>query len=303
MTEPIYQHPLAFLIGMEGVALMKAFSGEFDREFTLARLVEVQALLDAADRLGEGTEVPPMSTVAGYDGWSATYDSPGNGIFEIEEPALLPLLERREAGVAVDAACGTGRLAAYLADRGHQVHGFDTSPGMLAVAESKVPAADFALADMRNLPMPDASADLIVNALALGHIEDLEPVFHEAARVLRPGGRFVISDTRGHFFGSVLYPLIKSDVDGNVGYLPTWRHATSEYVRAALPNGFVPRECLELLRIHPVADATEPLEPAIESPPDVWELMQWAVEAANAVYRDEPCVIVWDFELGADPVS
>jgi hypothetical protein len=36
----IYQHPLAYLLGLEGIALMRGFCGEFDREFTLARLAE-----------------------------------------------------------------------------------------------------------------------------------------------------------------------------------------------------------------------------------------------------------------------
>lgn len=33
----IFQHPLAYLLGLEGVALLRAFSGAYDREFTLAR--------------------------------------------------------------------------------------------------------------------------------------------------------------------------------------------------------------------------------------------------------------------------
>ena len=38
----IYQHPLAYLLGLEGVALLRAFSGVYDREFTLARLDEMR---------------------------------------------------------------------------------------------------------------------------------------------------------------------------------------------------------------------------------------------------------------------
>ncbi|MBA2445599.1 MAG: class I SAM-dependent methyltransferase, partial [Nocardioidaceae bacterium] len=209
---------MAYLIGLQGVALMKAFAGEFDREFTFARLAEVRVLLDAADVLGEGLAVPPMSSVDGYDGWAATYDEPGNGIFEIEEPVIHPILDRLPVGLVVDAACGTGRHAAHLAERGHQVHGFDTSPRMLALARAKVPSARFEAADVRSLPLPDSSVDHIVCALALAHVEHLEPCFREAARVLRPGGHLVISDTRGHFIGSTLYPLIKCNVNDDHGY-------------------------------------------------------------------------------------
>jgi hypothetical protein len=42
-TEPIiYQHPLAYLLGLEGIALMRAFAGEHDRGFTASRLADVR---------------------------------------------------------------------------------------------------------------------------------------------------------------------------------------------------------------------------------------------------------------------
>lgn len=55
----IHQHPLAYLLGLEGVALLRAFAGEHDRAFTEARIAEVRELLDRADELGPGVDVPP----------------------------------------------------------------------------------------------------------------------------------------------------------------------------------------------------------------------------------------------------
>lgn len=298
---PIYQHPLAYLIGLEGVSLMKAFAGEFDRSFTEARLAEVRALLDAGEVLGNGVEVPPMSTTDGYDGWSPHYDNPENGIFIIEEGYIRPLLDSLPVGSVVDAACGTGRHAAYLANLGHTVAGFDVSEGMLMVAREKVPGARFERADVSNLPISDASVDAIVCALALSHVEDLGPVFVEAARVLRPGGRFIISDTRGHFIGSPLYPLIEWDVNDNVGYVANWRHSTVEYLRAALAHGFKVRDVEEPMRPSDTVDVSEPPTPVEhpDLPPNVWALHPWAVEAANAAKRDDPALIIWEFELEA----
>ena len=45
----IYQHPLAYLLGLEGIALLKAFSGVYDRDFTVARFRDIQMLLDSAE--------------------------------------------------------------------------------------------------------------------------------------------------------------------------------------------------------------------------------------------------------------
>ena len=103
-------------------------------------------------------------------------------------------LASREPGVALDAACGTGRFAEFLAKRGHRVIGVDSSPDMLAHARRRVPDAEFRLAELDRLPLPDDSVDVIVCALALVHVPRLHPVLAEFARVLRPGGDLVISD-------------------------------------------------------------------------------------------------------------
>jgi hypothetical protein len=58
----IYQHPLAYLLGLEGIALLRAFSGAYDREFTLARLREIRELLESPDALGAGVEARPITT-------------------------------------------------------------------------------------------------------------------------------------------------------------------------------------------------------------------------------------------------
>ena len=145
MTESpsvIYQHPLAYLLWLEGTALLKGFVGEHDREFTLARLAEVRALLDSADDLGDGVEARPISTQLGYAMWAPFYDEPGNALLEIEQPIVREILDDLPVGVALDAACGTGRHTAYLAGLGHSVIGVDSSPEMLAVASEKVPAGD-----------------------------------------------------------------------------------------------------------------------------------------------------------------
>jgi len=306
----IYLHPLAYLVGLEGVALMKAFAGEYDRDFTLARLAEVKRLLDSPDVFGpdafgpgvfgEGVEVQPMPSPDAYDGWAAGYDDPDNGYFAMDEAVLLPVLDRLPPGVAVDAACGTGRYAAQLAARGHDVHGFDTSAGMLTLARTKVPDGHFEEAEMTAMPMADSTADLVVNTLAITHVEDLVPVFAEAARILRPGGHLLISDVRGYFIGSDRTPLITWNLADEVGYIPSWSHPTSKYLQAAIPAGFLVRDCQELTA--PASCRDEPDEPPVPptpgQPPSIWDLHTWAPEAAGAVHGQRTCLILWQFQLG-----
>jgi len=136
----IFQHPLAYLLGLEGIALLRAFAGQYDREFTLARIADIRALLDAAAELGDGVEEAPMSMREGYAQWAPWYDEPGNELLEIEEPVVREILDALPVGVALDAACGTGRHGAYLASLGHRVIGVDATPEMLDVARVKIPA-------------------------------------------------------------------------------------------------------------------------------------------------------------------
>ncbi|MFD0469351.1 class I SAM-dependent methyltransferase [Nonomuraea thailandensis] len=188
-----YEHPLAYVLGLEGMALMRAFTGEHGREFVEERIAEIRALLADESLAEAGVEVARVDTVEGYRIWSRTYDGP-NSTFDYDEPLVHAIIDGLPAGVALDAACGTGRFAAALAERGHRVIGVDSSPDMLALARERVPEGDFRLGDLRGLPVPDDTADLVVCSLALTHAPSLDPVLAEFARVLRPGGHVVIAD-------------------------------------------------------------------------------------------------------------
>jgi hypothetical protein len=100
----IYQHPLAYLLGLEGIALLRAFAGEYDRDFTTARLDEVRALLDSVEELGDGTAVRPIPTTEAYHSWAEFYDEPGNQLIDLEQPIVREILDGLPRGVALDAA-------------------------------------------------------------------------------------------------------------------------------------------------------------------------------------------------------
>lgn len=300
----IYQHPLGYLLGLEGIALLRAFSGAYDREFTLARLREIRELLESPDALGAGIEARPISTREGYDRWAPSYDEPGNQLLDLEQPIVREILDGLPIGVALDAACGTGRHAAYLASLGHTVIGVDSSPGMLARAREKVPQGEFHEADLHELPLADDSVDLVVCAIALVHLPDLEGPFGEFARILRPGGHLVVSDQCG-LIGNIGLPVGFDGPDGEVGYLPTYARFASEYLAAALPLGFQVLRCEEPRVPSPLLDEEartihdgERLPP--QDPNDspwIWALHAEAIEATNAAWRGKPSSIIWLFQL------
>ncbi|MEJ7630043.1 MAG: class I SAM-dependent methyltransferase [Nocardioidaceae bacterium] len=209
-------------------------------------------------------------------------------------------------GLALDAACGTGRHTEYLASLGHSIIGVDTSPEMLANARAKVPSGEFHCGDLHSLPTADAQVDVVVCALALMHVPDLDAAFAEFVRVLKPGGHLVVSDWRG-LMGNIALPVIKDGPDGRPGFIPSRARLTSEYLSAALPLGLEVRRCKEPRRPSPFVDRTgtppqdkEPVARYVAGDtPNIWSLHPYCPEATNAAFRDTPSAIIWHFQLQA----
>ena len=294
----IYQDPRAFLLGLEGIALLDAWAGDHDREFVDTRLAEIRRLLDDEKLRDHGVLAERVSTVTAYEQHSASYDAhAGGGLFAIDEPVVAEYLRGREPGVALDAACGTGRFAEFLAKRGHQVIGADSSPDMLAHARRRVPDGEFHLAALDQLPLPDDSVDVIVCALALVHVPSLHPVLAEFARVLRPGGDLVISDL--HHEHVTRGAVIKArGPAGEPCIVATYRHQLGDYLRAALSLGLQVRRCEEPGAARPAGPLPEPATEIGDWRDWPWSLMDYLPSAARAA-DGRPSLVIWHFQLPA----
>jgi SAM-dependent methyltransferase len=91
-------------------------------------------------------------------------------------------------GPVLDVCCGEGRLAARL-DAGVRWAGLDVSPAQLAAN----PYRPVVQADMRALPFADGTFAEVTHLWCLYHLDNPVPAIAEAARVLRPGGRYYAS--------------------------------------------------------------------------------------------------------------
>ncbi|MCY1137699.1 class I SAM-dependent methyltransferase [Actinoplanes sp. Pm04-4] len=286
----IYQQPLHYLLGVEGLALLRAYGGEHDRAFAEARVAEIRKLLDDPGLTG-GVEARAVDTVTGYRVWAETYDQPGNGLFAYEEPFVREVVGALEPGVALDAACGTGRHTQHLASLGFRVTGVDSSPDMLAHARVRVPTAEFHQGDLSRLPVPDEHADLVVCALALAHLPDLRPAFAELARVLKPGGHLIVTDIHHErvLLGSM--PHVRTH-DDEPALIPSYQHRASDYLAAALPVGLEVRACAEP-RDNGAVGERFPIEEWDTWP---WSLVGQAPEAYQAASAPSPVAILWHFQ-------
>ncbi len=106
------------------------------------------------------------------------------------------------ADLCVDLGCGRGKdvltLAKKVGLRGH-VFGIDGSPEMIAAARARAVQQDvinvtFWQASLEELPLGDGAVDWVVSNCALNHAQDKARVWREIARVLAPGGCFMVSD-------------------------------------------------------------------------------------------------------------
>ncbi|MBX3702218.1 MAG: malonyl-ACP O-methyltransferase BioC [Steroidobacteraceae bacterium] len=99
--------------------------------------------------------------------------------------------------VVLDLGCGTGHGALALAARWPEarVIAVDAAPGMLqqAARHDAAGGCERLCADARALPLPDAGVDLVFSNLMLQWCDDLDAVFAEVARILRPRGLFTFT--------------------------------------------------------------------------------------------------------------
>ncbi len=129
-----------------------------------------------------------------------------------ERPATQSLLPDVAGRDVLDAGCGPGHYAAWLARRGARVVGIDVTPEMLALARAHVAGLAVTLheADLeRPLPLRDAAFDIVLCPLVLDYVRDLGRTFREFRRAARDGATLVFS--MGHpmmewaWFGDGVY--------------------------------------------------------------------------------------------------
>ncbi len=106
-----------------------------------------------------------------------------------------------QESVVADVGTGTGFMLAGLVPLASKVYGFDNSPQMLEVARKNLRGAenlDLAVSEGQSLPLPDGTLDAAFANMYLHHAPDPAAAVAEMARVLKPGGRLVITDLDKH---------------------------------------------------------------------------------------------------------
>lgn len=169
-----------------------------------------------------------QSPVNDYDAFAEAYTAENEtGIANAyyERPAILALAGDVTDRRILDAGCGSGPLFEALHERGADVTGIDSSAGMLALARRRLgDGAKLTAAELGYpLPFPDSTFDDVVASLVLHYLRDWATALSELRRVLRVGGRLLVSVDHPFAIHGINYVAgRKTDYFATYNYTDEW---------------------------------------------------------------------------------
>ena len=169
-----------------------------------------------------------------YALWAETYPPYAhNALMALEQRTVLSLLPKLAGRTVMDVGCGSGRYLRELRHLGATPIGVDLSEPMLA--QARPATSRLVRGNLCALPIDSTSVDVIVCALALGDVANLEIALGELARVLRPGGCVVYSVV--HPVGGSAGWLRTFEAQGRVLAIDGYWHTAEEHRQACAAAG------------------------------------------------------------------
>jgi malonyl-CoA O-methyltransferase len=140
-------------------------------------------------------KTPILPPFEGYNHWASTYAVESNPIKDFSNKLVEQWLPDLTGKVVLDAGCGTGHFCSYAEKKNaSRIVGIDLSPAMIEKAKMNCRIGEFHCADLSTMAFESATFDVIICALVLGHIENVEPILNLFCAILKEKGELVITD-------------------------------------------------------------------------------------------------------------
>lgn len=133
--------------------------------------------------------------------------------FPLKWPKLEPHIPREKGITIVDFGCGAGHLIEEMhrVNPGAHFIGVDVSREALSRAKTRCPYAGFHLENDGTVPLVADSVNFVLSSEVIEHVYDTENMVAEIARILRPGGRFLLTTPYHGFFKNLAIVLFGFD--------------------------------------------------------------------------------------------
>lgn len=172
----------------------------------------------------------------GYKEWVKTYEATVQDEMDLRLLSRIRAVSWNQVKVAVDLACGTGRTGVWLKDKGvKEIHGVDITPEMLEFARKRGAHERLLVGDITNTHLGAESYDLSIVVLADEHLQNLFPLYDEAARITKNNGYFVIVGYHPYFLLNGIITHFHRPGGEPVG-IESYVHLFSDHVKAAHNN-------------------------------------------------------------------
>ena len=175
-----------------------------------------------------------MTTQQAYNEWAKQYDTNNNKTRDLEAKALRNTLSTISFNSCLEIGCGTGKNTVWLMEQAAFITAVDLSEAMLAKAKEKITANNVAFiqADItKPWHFTNKKYNLVSFSLVLEHIEHLEFVFNEAAKLLHSGGYVYVGEL--HPFKQYAGSKARFDTDNGVQIVQCYNHHVSHFIQAA----------------------------------------------------------------------
>lgn len=193
----------------------------------------------------DSRQYPVVPVQKGYSEWVTTYEQSVEDEMDLRLLEGLTIVQWDQFQQVVDLACGTGRIGAWLHSKGiSAIDGVDFTGKMLALAQARGIYRHLMLGDVLATPLVGAVYEMGIVVLADEHLPDVRPLYAEAARVIKPGGYFVIVGYHPHFLLKGLITHFHR-ADGEAVGIESYVHLFSDHVKAAHRAGWMLREMNE----------------------------------------------------------